>query len=143
MDGEGITFAGKDPVKATFKQEGPLDPAAPHSWVDLFLTEDVHIAGFGMDYSEADIWYLLSYRARKHRTAAKWVDRMANTKVTVHMFQDATKPIAIQASAAQKIEVLRSFRVEVVEYSLKGSSYAEQWTRIFENLDAAVRRKSR
>ena len=96
-----------------------------------------------MDYSEADIWYLLSYRARKHGTAAKWVERLARTKVTVHMFQDTTKPIEIQASAAQKIEVLKSFRVNVIEYSLRGSSYKEQWTRILENLDGTTRRKGR
>jgi hypothetical protein len=143
MDGDGIFFAGKDPVKTVFKQEGPFDAATPYSWVDLFLTSDVHIAGFGMDYSEADIWYLLSYRARKHRTAAKWVERLARTKVTVHMFQDTTKPLEIQASAAQKIEVLKSFRVNVIEYSLMGSSYKEQWTRILENLDGTARRKSR
>ena len=31
----------------------------PISWVDLFLTRNVHILGFGLDFSELDIWWLL------------------------------------------------------------------------------------
>lgn len=34
------------------------------SWVDLFFSSDVHIVGFGMDYSETDLWWLLNKRAR-------------------------------------------------------------------------------
>lgn len=34
------------------------------SWVDLFFSSDVHIIGFGMDYSETDLWWLLNKRAR-------------------------------------------------------------------------------
>lgn len=34
------------------------------SWVDLFFSSNVHIIGFGMDYSETDLWWLLNKRAR-------------------------------------------------------------------------------
>lgn len=34
------------------------------SWVDYFLMEDVYILGFGMDYSEFDLWWLLGRRLR-------------------------------------------------------------------------------
>lgn len=34
------------------------------SWIDLFFSSDVHIVGFGMDYSETDLWWLLNKRAR-------------------------------------------------------------------------------
>lgn len=34
------------------------------SWIDLFFFTDVYIAGFGMSYSEIDIWWLLTRRAR-------------------------------------------------------------------------------
>ena len=32
------------------------------SWVDYFLLGDVFIMGFQLDYSETDIWWLLSYK---------------------------------------------------------------------------------
>lgn len=34
------------------------------SWVELFFNTNVYIAGFGMDFSEIDIWWLLNKRAR-------------------------------------------------------------------------------
>lgn len=34
------------------------------SWVELFFHTNVYIAGFGMDFSEIDIWWLLNKRAR-------------------------------------------------------------------------------
>ena len=32
-------------------------------WPKLFFTSDVHIVGLGLDYQEADLWWLLSLRA--------------------------------------------------------------------------------
>ena len=34
------------------------------SWVELFFKTDLYISGFGMDYSEIDIWWLINRRAR-------------------------------------------------------------------------------
>ena len=34
----------------------------PKSWIDYFLISDVYILGFGLDLSESDIWWLLSYK---------------------------------------------------------------------------------
>lgn len=42
-------------------KEGPLDV---NSWIDLFFSTELYIAGFGMDYSEIDIWWLLTKRLR-------------------------------------------------------------------------------
>ena len=34
----------------------------PLSWIDYFLIGDVYITSFSLDYSETDIWWLLSYK---------------------------------------------------------------------------------
>jgi hypothetical protein len=34
------------------------------SWVKRFFTHNIHIVGFGLDFSEAHLWWLLNYRAR-------------------------------------------------------------------------------
>ena len=34
------------------------------SWIDKFILDDVYFLGFGLDYSEIDLWWLLQ---RKHR----------------------------------------------------------------------------
>lgn len=38
-----------------------------YSWVDVFLRDEIHIVGFSFDYSEIDMWGLLSYKSRLHR----------------------------------------------------------------------------
>ena len=35
------------------------------SWVDSFILGDVYILGFGMDYSEIDLWWLLNRKKRE------------------------------------------------------------------------------
>jgi hypothetical protein len=35
------------------------------SWIDLFFNTNIHIIGYGLDYSEIDIWWILSWRARR------------------------------------------------------------------------------
>ena len=34
----------------------------PKSWIDYFLIGDVHIFAFSLDYSESDLWWLISYK---------------------------------------------------------------------------------
>ena len=133
MDLEGLKFAHMEPVKAAFKQTDSIDFTKVHSWIDLFLTRDVHIVGFGLDFTEVDIWYLLSYRARHHKTGSKWTSRLADSRVFAHMFVDPTRQRDVQ-----KIEVLRSFRVDVLEYSIARSSYEEQWGKVLTVLRTVV-----
>lgn len=34
------------------------------SWIDVFLRDDVHILGLGLDFVEIDLWWLLVYKER-------------------------------------------------------------------------------
>jgi hypothetical protein len=34
------------------------------SWVDFFFTHNIHIFGFGLDFVETDIWWLLTFRRK-------------------------------------------------------------------------------
>jgi hypothetical protein len=35
-----------------------------YSWLDVFLRDDIHIVGLGLDYTEIDLWWVLTYKAR-------------------------------------------------------------------------------
>lgn len=35
-----------------------------HSWAELFFTTNIHIIGLSLDYSETDLWWILTKRAR-------------------------------------------------------------------------------
>ena len=39
-------------------------PFVPKSWIDYFMLSDVYMLGFGMDFSESDIWYLIGAKKR-------------------------------------------------------------------------------
>lgn len=46
--------------KALNKQGKPIRIG---SWIDAFVLGDVYMLGFGLDFSESDIWWLLEYKA--------------------------------------------------------------------------------
>lgn len=35
-----------------------------YSWLDVFLRDDIHIIGLGFDFTEIDLWWALTYKAR-------------------------------------------------------------------------------
>ncbi len=43
-----------------FRKEIPKRGIEIKSWIDLFMYGDVHILGFGFDYAEIDLWWLLN-----------------------------------------------------------------------------------
>lgn len=43
----------------------------PHSWIDDFIMGDVFIVGFGFDYSELDLWWLLNRKKRENASHGK------------------------------------------------------------------------
>jgi hypothetical protein len=36
-----------------------------NSWLDLIFTQDIHIVGLTLDFVESDLWWLITYRARR------------------------------------------------------------------------------
>ncbi len=36
-----------------------------YSWLDVFLRDDIHIYGFSLDYTEIELWWLLSFKERE------------------------------------------------------------------------------
>lgn len=47
------------------KYEKFKDEISMNSWIDYFITADIYIIGFGLDFSEFDIWWLLNRRLRE------------------------------------------------------------------------------
>lgn len=42
-----------------------------HSWLDAFIMGDVYVLGFGYDFSEMDLWWLLNRKKREHADHGK------------------------------------------------------------------------
>lgn len=66
-DEEGKRRNSKSSKTAFFKSSVKHNkPIKIGSWIDAFVLGDVYMLGFGLDFSEADIWWLLEYKAN-HR----------------------------------------------------------------------------
>jgi hypothetical protein len=76
------------------------------SWVDLFLKSDVHILGFSMDYSEIDIWWLLSFKAQYE---AKY--KMHPSRTFYHSWSN----INANNKEKAKLQLLESLGVQVYQ----------------------------
>lgn len=82
-----------------------------YSWADTFFMTDLHIIGFGMDFSEADIWWLLDRRIRLKKQGR---DAVVKNKIYYYV----TDPItSINGELMQKLHLLRAYDVEVVTHN--------------------------
>ena len=98
-------------------------PAAV-SWADLFFTTDVHMLGFGLDYSETDLWWILDKRRRMLRS---YGPQIARNKIYFygHLTTD-------------KEYMLAKFGVCYEKITLRNNNYQEQYTHIFSELEKRI-----
>lgn len=78
-----------------------------YSWVDAFFFRNLHIIGFGLDFSETDIWWLLVKRARYFKSEFEGM--------TNKIYYYPTDPIP--SMDINKLNYLRSLNVDVVLHS--------------------------
>lgn len=92
------------------------------SWIDLFFSTNVHIVGFGLDYSEIDIWWLLNYRARL----------MKNSSIGEHITNEIFY-YGDEHLDDEKRAYLEAFNVKVVK-KMESESYPTFYESVFNNL---------
>ncbi|MCJ8326248.1 MAG: hypothetical protein MJK08_04015 [Campylobacterales bacterium] len=94
-----------------------------------FFNTDIHILGFGLDYSEIDLWWILNKRARLGRTQKLKNKIFFYTKKLT--YQECDKLTTKEKEKCkqkikendEKINLLKSFNVLVEEFNVK--NYAE------------------
>lgn len=80
------------------------DSNLKYSWGDVFLRDEIHIVGFSLDYSEIDIWWLLTFKAQYE---SRYKIRCGQT--VFHYWSDKPK----DEKDKGKIELLKSLKVKV------------------------------
>ena len=58
------TTKSRDVSQFKLKNELFDTDGSTYSWLDIFLRDNVHILGLSLDYTEIDLWWLLSYKER-------------------------------------------------------------------------------
>lgn len=79
------------------------------SWIDLFFVSNIFIVGFGLDYSETDIWWILNKRKRYMR---QYGDTLINNKI-----------VYLGETTGSKKLLLESLGVEVHSFTPNGNYY--------------------
>lgn len=103
------------------------------SWIDAFFFTNLHIIGFGMDFSEIDVWWLLNRRARM----------MADLNETISnkiVYYDVEPINNNNPKHLNKLELLKNFNVEVIRSSFNDendyeSRYREQIEKIKRSIE--------
>lgn len=98
-----------------------------YSWVDLFFNADIYIVGFGLAYSEIDIWWLL---VKRKRLLLERMDENRYKPNTSIRFYDQYKEKNEQVCALHKL--LMCFDVDVV--SKEGDDYRSFYSNIINEL---------
>lgn len=75
-----------------------------HSWVDVFLRDDIHVLGFSLDYTEIELWWLIAYKVRLKRKSSLDIGG-----TYFYLFSKNRKDPKIKA----KIAILESLGVKV------------------------------
>lgn len=100
---------------------GEGDGETAQHWCHLFFTQDVHIIGFGLDFSETDIWWLLNYRARAMLTGELTLGNRI-------FFYDTDGP----TSSPYRRDLLDAFQVEQIP--CPGDTYPQRYRRLRDRL---------
>lgn len=83
------------------------------SWIELFFNSDVHILGFGLDYSEIDLWSILNKRSRlMHKVNINNKIFFYEKKLSCINCKNIPENVK---KYEEKMELLKSFNVIVVE----------------------------
>lgn len=83
-----------------------------YSWLNVMLTSDVYILGFGLGYEEIDLWYFLVSRKRLYHDKKE-----AANRIVFYAIEDKSYDIG-------KIKMLEALDVEVVTIPFDWSSDA-------------------
>lgn len=86
------------------------------SWVNLFLRDHLHIVGFGFDFTEIDLWWLLVYKRRKDAKTGKTFFYCIDVDGTIHQRE------------AAKLSLFSSLDVEII--AVPAVSYDEGYKSI-------------
>lgn len=88
-------------------------------WGEFFFTHNIYIVGFGFDYSEQDLWWLLTYRAMLYYTNNEKGQELLKNKIVYYDIQNQKDDTYYQ----QRQKLFEDFHVEYQKIELYGDNY--------------------
>lgn len=93
------------------------------TWIDTFFFTDIHIIGFGMDFSELDIWWLLNKRMRymTDKSSVNYI-KMNSQQNSVYYYGQTNDSI---------IDALQTYGVKCRNIKIKDNKNKEEWKKSY------------
>lgn len=103
VSGTGTSYKIEFPALMALLERGSV---GDRSWLDLIFTQDIHIIGLTFDFVETDLWWLITYRARKKL-------EKGNPKHSVEINNEIKYyyPARLESSIQQKLDILSANEV--------------------------------
>ena len=95
----------------------------PNSWIDYFLIGNVHIVGFGLDFSEMDIWWLINCKKRNAKKNGK-----------IYFYE----PNLNKKDKLAKKLLADVYEVECVTKELNGKQYIQYYESLLDDIKDAM-----
>ncbi|MBK9452821.1 MAG: SIR2 family protein [Bacteroidetes bacterium] len=112
------------------------------SWIDLFFTHDLAIAGLSFDFSEHHLWWLINYRAKQKRRKKGQIKNRIRYYYAVlpeadpNDLNEFASRLSRKKANAAKTDLFRSLDVEPVPIAC--SSYEDYYLKMLEADATAV-----
>ena len=105
-------------------------------WADFFYTTNVHILGFSMDFSETDLWWVLSERMHRIKAKQKKGEQTIHNEIHFYFISEGKDDRSFET-------LLQSMGVIVHRYKLnkhlrKNVRWVRLYDQIFEEIEGAV-----
>jgi hypothetical protein len=92
-----------------------------NSWIELFYCSNIHFLGFGFDYSETDIWWILNRRSR-----------LKNIQNKIYFYGELD---------SHKVDLLKAFNVEYIEIKRDETLPNEGWLELYEKTIIEIKKR--
>jgi hypothetical protein len=123
----GYLTSSRSPKSPFVSGQDDFEADETYSWADIFLRDEIHILGFGFDYSEIDLWWLLSFKSRLQKTRTRACGPTYYYHWTTKAENDRDRA---------KVQLLQSLGVNVREaYAI--TDFSEQYERFISGFGAS------
>ena len=107
---------------------------SPYSWIDIFLRDEIHIVGLSLDYTEIDLWWLITYKEKQMDRGRK-IGKTHYYYFTVS--EDELDNVARRKAAHQekiKLSLLESYGVNLIPIEVNDNNYEKAHDKILRRL---------
>jgi hypothetical protein len=100
-------------------------------WSDLFFTKNIHIIGFSFDYSELELWWLLTYRAHLYYTNTENISNIMKNRIIFYDIQ----PLG---SSQNRKQLFEDFHIKYQLIEVENNDYKSAYMKIYTAIEQTL-----